>query len=252
MSIPPDLYNRLHTTLLRCAPFASDQALAAVFVDERISQWAADLPEATSKGERVRAILKYLVDKRNTAGENALVLFLHVLYEPLAPTDALRQELAVLADELEQYAPTPDTPQWDAALDRYREWVKRTYGTMRVLGKQEPVSVEGIYTDVYMLKKPAASRYLDPQGESNATHGERQDGLRLVMQPENDRLVILGQPGAGKTTFLKHITLQAAEGQLGDYVPVLVYLREWAGGELMEFLIRPLTNSSIADPPALY
>ena len=37
MSIPPDLSQRLHKTLLRCAPFASDQALAAVFVDERIS-----------------------------------------------------------------------------------------------------------------------------------------------------------------------------------------------------------------------
>ena len=104
MSIPPDLSQRLHKTLLRCAPFASDQALAAVFVDERISQWAADLPEASSKGERVRATLKYLADKRNTRGENALVLFLHVLYEPLAPTDALRQELATLAAELEQCA----------------------------------------------------------------------------------------------------------------------------------------------------
>lgn len=251
MSIPPDLSQRLHKTLLRCTSFDSDQALAAVFVDERISLWAADLPESSSKGGRVRAILKYLADKHNTQDENVLVLFLHVLYEPLAPTDGLRQELSTLAAELEQYAPTPDTPQWDTALDRYREWVKYTYGTMRILGKHEPVSVEGIYTDVYMLDKPSASYYLDPLKDLATTPRERRDGLKLVMQPDHQHFVILGQPGAGKTTFLKHIALQAADGKLGDRAPILVYLREWTGGELMDFLTRPLSNGGIADPPAL-
>lgn len=246
MSIPPDLSQRLHKTLLRCAPFDSDRTLAAVFVDERIARWAADLPQAGSKGERVRAILKYLADKRNTWGENGLVLFLHVLYEPLALTDALRQELATLAAELEQYAPTPDTPQWDAALDRYREWVKRAYGTMRVLGKPEPVSVEGIYTDVYLLEQPAASRSTDLPSEKKS---QRLNGLELVKQLDKQTLVILGKPGVGKTTFLKHIALQAAAGQLDDYVPIFVALREWTDdGDLLNILAEPFIACSLADP----
>ncbi len=251
MSIPPDLSQRLHKTLLRCAPFDSDQALEAVFVDERIGQWIADLPEASSKGGRVRAVIKYLNDKRNTQGENALVLFLHVLYESLAPTDALRQELAVLADELEQYAPTPDTPQWDAALDRYRDWVKRTYGTMRVLGKHEPVSLEGIYTDVYFLEQPVVSRYADLNDLSSEKKGKRLDGLELVRQLDTQILVILGKPGAGKTTFLKHIALQAAAGQLDDRVPIFVALREWAADDdLLDILAESFIACSLADPRA--
>jgi hypothetical protein len=39
MSIPPDLHNRLYTTLLRCEAFESNDALEALFVDARISQW---------------------------------------------------------------------------------------------------------------------------------------------------------------------------------------------------------------------
>ncbi len=255
MSIPPDLSQRLHKTLLRCDSFDSNGALAAVFVDARISQWAADLPEASSKGERVRAILKYLADKRNTRGENALVLFLDVLYEPLAPTDALRQGLVVLAAELEQYMPTPDTPQWDAVLDRYREWVKDNYGTMRVLGKPEPVSVEGIYTDVYLLDRPQATERFDPgrlpqDRVQIKGRGKRLNGLEVIHRSDNQRLVILGKPGAGKTTFLKHIALRAADGKLDDRVPILVYLREWTGGELMEFLTRLSSNGGITDPRA--
>ncbi|MBN2391103.1 MAG: hypothetical protein JXR84_10275 [Anaerolineae bacterium] len=49
MSIPPDLTHRLRVTLLRCEPFSSNDALEAIFVDARINQWAADLPEATSE-----------------------------------------------------------------------------------------------------------------------------------------------------------------------------------------------------------
>jgi predicted NACHT family NTPase len=33
----------------------------------------------------------------------------------------------------------------------------------------------------------------------------RVDGVSLVQQPDGQRLFILGKPGAGKTTFLKHL-----------------------------------------------
>lgn len=150
---------------------------------------------------------------------------------------------------------TKATVDRDAALDRYCEWVKATYGTMRVLGKHEPVSVEGIYTDVYLLDRPQAMERFDlgqaPQGRAQLeAQRVRLDGIEVIRQPEHQRLVILGQPGAGKTTFLKHIALQAAAGKLGDSVPILVYLREWSG-ELMEFLTRSVTDDGIADPPAL-
>lgn len=55
--------------------------------------------------------------------------------------------------------------------------------------------------------------------------------LELVQQ--NDGLIILGDPGAGKTTFLKHLALRLALGQgaalgLGERLPVLVPLSAYA------------------------
>ncbi|MBN1874664.1 MAG: NACHT domain-containing protein [Anaerolineae bacterium] len=247
--IPYDLLLRLHKTLLRCGSFVSDHALQAIFVDSRLSQWKAGLPEATSDAERVRLTVEYLSEKRNVSGENGLVLLLYVLCDQTPPTDASHHELAQLANELEQYVPTPATPQWDAALTRYREWVKRTYGTMRVLGKHEPVSVEGIYTDVYLLEQPAALRYAGLNDLSSEKKGKRLDGLELVKQLDTQTLVILGKPGAGKTTFLKHIALQATAGQLDDHVPFFVALREWADDDdLLDILTESFVGCGLANP----
>ncbi|MBN2394578.1 MAG: discoidin domain-containing protein [Anaerolineae bacterium] len=131
MSIPPALYNRLRTTLLHCGPFATQDALEAVFVDARISQWAADLPEARSDGARVQATIKYLLGKRDDNDAHALILLLRVLREQIPSTDARHQELADLADELAmivledkiQYQPT-DRPKrksfWTRIVNAFR------------------------------------------------------------------------------------------------------------------------------------
>jgi predicted NACHT family NTPase len=48
-------------------------------------------------------------------------------------------------------------------------------------------------------------------------------------------LVILGKPGAGKTTFLRYLALQAAKGEL-ERVPIFITLKDWAirGGSLLD------------------
>ena len=35
--IPSNLYKELHTVLLKCGPFATDQQLNAIFAEERLS-----------------------------------------------------------------------------------------------------------------------------------------------------------------------------------------------------------------------
>ena len=136
---------------------------------------------------------------------------------------------------------------WQKAAQKYRESVKRLYNVMRILGMPEPVPLENIFTDVYILDRPMALRRYemaelerafgerDVLGEMHLNGVERVSGLDLVIQQK--RLFILGKPGAGKTTFLKYLSVYAAEGQL-DRVPVYISLKDWSdsGLDLKAFL----------------
>jgi predicted NACHT family NTPase len=137
---------------------------------------------------------------------------------------------------------------WRKASESYRQKMAELYGTTRILGKSGPVELEGIFTDVFILDKPTALRRYDLEElkESFARQGRhlkldetRHDALDLVSQPENRRLYILGKPGAGKTTFLRYVALQAVKGNI-DLVPIFVSLKEWSdsGLELMAFIVK--------------
>lgn len=58
MSISPDLYHRLRTALLRCGPFNSDDTLKTVFIDERISPWRDEIPNAANPKDRVNKVVE--------------------------------------------------------------------------------------------------------------------------------------------------------------------------------------------------
>jgi len=107
------------------------------------------------------------------------------------------------------------------------------------LGKHEPVSLEGIYTDVYLLNEPRAAI----RGE---TRGKRLEGEAAVLHTDALHFVILGKPGGGKTTFLKHIALSVD-------CPIFITLREWArsGKDLRAFIAEEMAicglNNIIAE-----
>lgn len=132
---------------------------------------------------------------------------------------------------------------WGASANKYRERIQEIYGTIRILGKPEPVSLEGIFTDVLILDKPSAFyRYDIQQLHAEPTQLDvraRRNGVALVKSAASERIFILGKPGAGKTTFLKYLTIQAAKGEI-DRIPIFVSLKEWADSELelMKFLVR--------------
>src|SRR2546423_7583182 len=135
--------------------------------------------------------------------------------------------------------------KWDSAAEAYRGKIKKLYGTMQIMGMAEPVPLDDIFTDAYMLDKPTAFGRFDIERlkqssadpEAPPPQAERINGLRLVVEKGN--LFILGKPGAGKTTFLKYVAVKAAE-QTIDKVPVFISLKEWAdsGAELMDFIVR--------------
>jgi hypothetical protein len=99
-SIPPELYLKLQTILLRCGPFRSDNALSPLFVDSRISQWRDLLPSRDNPAERAQAVIEKLSERNNAQGENALVLLLRVLRDRTSSGDACCGQLDALANEL--------------------------------------------------------------------------------------------------------------------------------------------------------
>ena len=147
------------------------------------------------------------------------------------------------------------TFSWAVAAKRYREHLHKQYSTIHIFGMSEPVPLEGVFTHVVALDKPADRHSYDITAlqeevlsDPDRIHAlmrqriygktERIDGCDLVRDRKNDRLFILGKPGGGKTTFLKYLALQAAREDLNQ-IPIFVTLREWqAEGDLLAFLAR--------------
>jgi hypothetical protein len=138
---------------------------------------------------------------------------------------------------------------WEHAAEAYRQRVKERYGTMRVLGTPRDVSLGGIFTDVFVLDKPTAFRRFEIEQlrqDPSRLDARRKSALRVVS--EEDNLFILGKPGAGKTTFLKHVALLAADGKI-DKVPIFISLREWSdsGEQLIPFMVKQFEICAFPD-----
>lgn len=100
-SIPADLVNRLRQAFLDCSVFDSDVQLQAFLTDDSLSPWRNSIPQATSRSERVDALIDHLRDKcRGDTGDHALVLFLRAMQGKIDLTDEYRQHLTTLTDEL--------------------------------------------------------------------------------------------------------------------------------------------------------
>lgn len=105
MSLPVDTHRRLRETLMRCGPFDSNAELRQVFVDNRLSPWRHSVPGAGSRAGRVDALIAFLVDRENVAGEKALALLVQVLAER-EPGTGCERDLLVLAAALRGDAPS--------------------------------------------------------------------------------------------------------------------------------------------------
>ncbi|MFM9265034.1 NACHT C-terminal helical domain 2-containing protein [Tychonema sp. BBK16] len=149
----------------------------------------------------------------------------------------------------------------DALVQENRKRVKpvidKHCSSMRVLDMTHPVELlgkQGIYTHVNILEKISGRRRLgltDLLQEVDANKFYR-FGLSQIAEarmPGLDaanrysKLVVLGKPGAGKTTFLKYLAMKCLDGQFqADRVPVFITLRDFAGVSHKQELLEFITN----------
>jgi hypothetical protein len=122
---------------------------------------------------------------------------------------------------------------------------QKRYNRLRVLGMSQFVNLDDIYTEVQCLEPDdlwhfesltALERNFRQNGSRRLTNenSARQNGITIANQCQY--LMILGQPGAGKSTFLRKIGLETLKGNSkqirGKYVPVLIELKQFAGNEV--------------------
>ncbi|MCA9952926.1 MAG: NACHT domain-containing protein, partial [Anaerolineales bacterium] len=129
------------------------------------------------------------------------------------------------AERLAPFYELPHERSEEEKLATYLTWVERQYGGLHLLDMGRKRPLQDVYTAVELLDKPEAYRHLNIKTlQQNTMAKKRVDGLLLVKSEK--RLFVQGGPGAGKTTFLKHLALESArqDGQL-PFVPVFVDLQ---------------------------
>ncbi|WP_414529494.1 NACHT domain-containing protein [Nodularia chucula] len=138
-----------------------------------------------------------------------------------------------------------------------QEWC----GTMRVLDMPQPREITQIYTNVNILEKITAHRrktiqelltesnleYLERFGLGRVTE-ERVSGESAVEKYK--KLIVLGKPGSGKTTFLKYLAIQCNEGKFKpNLVPIFInlkYFSEFPNSiPLLEYMGQIFSESSV-------
>ncbi|WP_287454812.1 TIR domain-containing protein [Leptolyngbya sp. UWPOB_LEPTO1] len=109
------------------------------------------------------------------------------------------------------------------------------YSTIQLLNQTE-ITVDQLYVDVWLLNRSPRT-FLVSEDKMLEKFDLRNDRLGLgdrikrnegmAVAHENTRLLILGKPGAGKTTFLKHLAVDCSKGKFQpDLIPVLIELRQ--------------------------
>jgi len=131
-----------------------------------------------------------------------------------------------------------------SACKKYEKNYIDQHGILKVLGIREPVKLESVYTEVLFSSDDAirsftAIKNLDKpyrQGKSQKSkfqYSQQKSGIKLAHKKQY--LMVLGEAGAGKSTFLRKVGIEALKGRKGGfksgYIPVFINLQKLSFSE---------------------
>jgi len=142
-----------------------------------------------------------------------------------------------------------ETDPFGIATKEYITKLIERYSYVKVLGMREPVPMKSLYVRANILEKITSRMGLRPEELAETFDFDRRsfgkatealDGIDALNKL--NKFIVLGKPGAGKTTYLKYLTLMMFDQEIEikqRRLPIFVTLREWADKQksLMDFII---------------
>ncbi|MEH2204340.1 MAG: NACHT domain-containing NTPase [Nostoc sp.] len=150
-----------------------------------------------------------------------------------------------------------------------KPYIKEKCGTMKVLDMPKPIELtgkQGIYTNVNILEEITGRTRLkvaelmqscdydnfERIGLSRVKQ-KRVSGLEVVQR--HSKLMVLGKPGAGKTTFLQYLAMQCIEGRFqASRVPLFITLKDFAEApkkpDIFKFIVQLLSTYGVTHTSA--
>lgn len=131
-------------------------------------------------------------------------------------------------NQISEFTPIPE---------KYCTWINENYGYMdasRLYGKGEaiPLQLPKVYVPLYSKNNPFARQSIDIKSDKGS-EGQEPVDIEIIMALCK-HLLIVGDPGSGKTTLFKHFAwalvnnegLDIPDTNLYNMVPVLIFLKE--------------------------
>ena len=131
------------------------------------------------------------------------------------------------------------------ASKQYVQNYEQRHGILKVLGMRDPVKLESVYTAVQFLDNDAIRSFESIDNleqfyrQANTRRFQSQDkGKQQGIKVANDKqyLMVLGGPGAGKSTFLRKMGLEALKGKKGGFkhgcIPVFIELKRFTSSDI--------------------
>lgn len=142
-----------------------------------------------------------------------------------------------------------ETDPFGKATKKYIGGLIERYNNIKVLGMSERVPLKSLYVRARILEKITSraglrpedlAEYFDFDRRAFGTQKETVGGIDVLNKQQ--KFIVLGKPGAGKTTYLKYLALMMFDKDSKikqRRLPVFVTLREWADEKksLMDFII---------------
>ncbi|MDZ8221879.1 NACHT C-terminal helical domain 2-containing protein [Nostoc sp. ChiVER01] len=172
------------------------------------------------------------------SGVNHVTLDQLIALPEVAPDAAVKHFADIYINTLNRPLDKKTTKLIYQASEQYIINYHKRHNKLQILGMQQPVDLDSIFTPVQCLQpddiRPfesieALQNHFSKAGKRGflVEKAGKQEGIKVANQQQY--LMVLGAPGAGKSTFLRKIGLEALKGKSGELqyecIPVFIELK---------------------------